>query len=408
MTAIQLYQVSKTYALYRHGTDRLQEIVTGRKRHVDFTALHPLSLEIEEGEVIGLVGMNGAGKSTLLKMLAGTLAPSSGTLAVHGRVSALLELGAGFHPEMSGRDNVRLSCAVMGMRQTQIDELYPRIVEFAGIRDFMDQPVKTYSSGMFVRLAFAVATSVEPDILIVDEALSVGDGAFARKSFDRIMGFKKTGKTILFCSHSLYQVEAICTRVIWMHQGRMMMDGDPAQVIAAYNAFLGGQSAQDEQLRPVDAEALDQATSHGLSTRGHARLERVSVSVDGITGLELEGWCGASDVSIEVTFSSDPQLPAPTIGIAIAGSDGRFVCSAGTHNDGQSLIRDEYGKGKVTLTYPALPLLKGHYWVNAFLLCENAVHIYDQANSVAELVFKQRDMQQGIVSLPHRWGIEER
>lgn len=402
MTAIKLSKAYKHYALYPHPMDRLREVVSGIKHHADFVALHPLDLEIEHGEVVGLVGMNGAGKSTLLKLLAGTLTSSSGSVEVQGRISALLELGAGFHPEMSGRENVRLSCAVMGLSQSQINELYPRIVEFAGIHDFMDKPVKTYSSGMFVRLAFAVATSVDPDVLIVDEALSVGDGAFARKSFDRIMGFKKMGKTILFCSHSLYQIEAICTRVIWMHQGRMMMDGDPAQVIVAYNAFLGSLD-EHEEVRPISTASTDQAAPYGSSVRGHARFERITVSLNSKTVAPLEGWCDESDLAIEATFLSDPSLPAPTIGVAIAGTDGRFICSAGTLNDGVPLVIDTAGKGSVRLTYPALPLLKGHYWVNVFLMCENAVHIYDHADSVAELIFRQRDLQQGMVSLPHRW-----
>jgi len=402
MSAIELSSVGKTYAHYSSSLDRLFEVLGGKKRHIHFTALHPVDLSISASEVVGLIGMNGAGKSTLLKIIAKTITPSQGDLKIHGRVAALLELGSGFHPEMSGRENVRLSLAVMGLSPADFESLYAQIVEFAGIHDFMDQPIKTYSSGMFVRLAFAVATSVDPDILIVDEALSVGDGAFARKSFDRIMGFKKAGKTILFCSHSLYQVEAICSRVIWMHHGRMMMDGAPAQVIAAYNAFLGQQNA-DSELRPVVSDAVDNAVVQGMAPRGHAQITDVAVVFAGISGARLEGWCGESDLVIHVEFSSDPTLPTPTVGFAISGSDGRFICSAGSHMDGLHLSRNSDGTGKATLCYPSLPLLKGHYWVNAFLLCENAIHLYDQADAVAELIIHQRDMQLGIVSLPHQW-----
>lgn len=405
MSIITLHDVSKKYPRYSSGFDRLKEVVSGKRSHEEFVALHPLSLDIQEGEVVGLIGMNGAGKSTLLKIVSGTLLPSSGTVAVRGRVSALLELGAGFHPELSGRDNVRLSCAAAGMSPEQIDEIYQSIVDFSGVADFVEQPVKTYSSGMFVRLAFAVATSVDPDILIIDEALSVGDGAFARRSFDRIMGFKKSGKTILFCSHSLYQVEAICSRVIWMHQGRVMLDGDPASVISAYDAFLIATTSSDQA---SGTEAMfhsqqQQPTSH---THGYARIERIEVAVDGKPGKELEAWCGESTLSISIRFSSDPSLPTPSLAVAIVAPDGRFICSAGSHNDGLVLQRNAHGEGLATLTYPAMPLLKGHYMVNVYLMCENAIHIYEQACGVAELKFKQRDLQQGLVSLPHYWKIE--
>lgn len=407
MNIITLRDIAKTYPRYPSGFHRLKEVLTGKRHHEEFTALHPLSMDIQKGEVLGIIGMNGAGKSTLLKILAGTLTPSRGALAIHGRTSALLELGAGFHPELSGRDNVRLSCAATGMTSEQIDEVYPSIIDFAGIADFMEQPVKTYSSGMFVRLAFAVATSVDPDILIIDEALSVGDGAFARRSFDRIMGFKKAGKTIIFCSHSLYQVEAICTRVIWMHQGCLMMEGDPASVISAYNAFLSGAPSSPEAcningLLHIQEQPMG-PTPH---VQGHARIEKVEVAVDGKPGRELEAWCCESTLSINIRFSSDPSLPTPTLGIAIVAPDGRFICSSGSHNDGLTLQRNAKGEGAVTLIYPAMPLLKGHYTVSVYLMCENAIHIYDQANGIAELIFKQHDLQQGIVSLPHSWRID--
>ncbi|CDW92748.1 MULTISPECIES: ABC transporter ATP-binding protein [unclassified Thiomonas] len=401
MSAVDLIGVSKTYSLYRHGIDRLLEVVSGKKRHTEFFALHPLDLHIAEGEVLGLVGMNGAGKSTLLKLLAHTLTPTTGTIKVQGRVSALLELGTGFHPEMTGRENVYLSAAVLGIARSQIEALYDEIVDFSGLHDFMEQPVKTYSSGMFVRLAFAVATCVNPDVLIVDEALSVGDGAFARKSFDRIMGFKKAGKTILFCSHSLYQVEAICSRVIWVHQGRVMMDGDPAQVVAAYNGFLNSQGRQSDgsqiEMRQVsDAPVLVPA--------GHARLTKITVAADGQIGKQLQLRSLASDLCLQAEFSSDPVLPVPTVAFAITGPDGRWICSAGSLNDGVVIQRQADGSGQVSLTFSRLSLLKGEYDVQVFLLSEDGVHIYDQANDVARLQVTQTGLEQGIVAMPHSWA----
>ncbi|MES2604233.1 MAG: ABC transporter ATP-binding protein, partial [Pseudomonadota bacterium] len=222
---IKLDNVSKCYHSYARDFDRVLEILTGKPRHQPYYALQSLSLDVKQGEVIGVVGKNGAGKSTLLKLLAGTLQPSTGSLSINGRVSAILELGASFHPEMTGHDNIYLTCAIQGLSRQETLAAYEDIVAFAGIGEFIHRPVKTYSSGMTMRLAFAIATHVNPDILIIDEALSVGDGVFARRSFDRIMEFRKLGKTIFFCSHSLYQVEALCDRVLWLDQGTVRSEG---------------------------------------------------------------------------------------------------------------------------------------------------------------------------------------
>jgi len=409
MSAIVLQGVGKTYVQYEHVLDRLREVITGRRRHREHVALQPLDLTVEAGEVLGVVGLNGAGKSTLLKVLAGTLQPSCGHLQVNGRVSALLELGTGFHPEMTGRDNVYLSGAVKGLSRRQIDELYDEIVDFAGIADFMDEPVKTYSSGMFVRLAFAVATCVPPDILIVDEALSVGDGIFARKSFDRIMQFKQAGKTILFCSHSLYQVEALCDRAMWLHQGQVRCDGASAEVIAAYNSFLGtpgsalvqppAGGAQDNAA--VSAEAPEAAAAG--TEISPTRFCRIEVAADGQPGKQLHLLTGRSTLSVRAVFMSSPQQAIPSLAVALIGPDGRMVASAGTANDRVSLTRDTRGMTEVTLTFPGFALLKGHYWVNVYLLCEQAIHCYEAAAQVAELIVAQEGLEQGVVSLPHHW-----
>ncbi|GAB6041079.1 ABC transporter ATP-binding protein [Endothiovibrio diazotrophicus] len=395
MTVIHLAGVSKQYRLYHNPMDRLREVLTGRPRHHDIYALRPIDLEVSHGEVVGVVGNNGAGKSTLLKLVTGTLAPSSGTVAVNGRVSALLELGAGFHPEVSGRENVYLSGALAGLSRAAMDRLFPGIVEFSGIGEFIDQPVKTYSSGMFMRLAFAVATAVEPDILIVDEALSVGDGAFARKSFDRIMAFRRAGKTILFCSHSLYQVEAICDRVIWLEHGAVVADGEPGRVIAAYSGSLEGAASQ----APVPG--VTRKPSHEGRV---AAISRVEVSVDGARGRDLAVRSGVSELTVRVAFSSDPALPTPTVGFGLKTEDGRAVTSAGTLSDGVEVTRDAQGNGEATVVYPHLPLLKGRYSIEAYLLCEEAIHLYDYVIGAAHLEVTQEGLEQGMVILPHHWS----
>lgn len=239
--AIVLNGVEKRYELHGSGLSRLLS-VTGlrRSRGTLHQALHPASLTVTQGEVVGLVGLNGAGKSTLLKLIAGTLTPSAGQLHVNGRIVALLELGTGFHPDLSGRDNIFLNGAILGHSADQIEAVFDDIVRFSGLEAALDRPVKSYSSGMFARLAFSIATAIRPDVLIIDETLSVGDGRFARKSFERILDFRDSGATILFCSHSLYQVEAICTRVLWLDEGRIVMDGVPADVVSTYTDHLNG------------------------------------------------------------------------------------------------------------------------------------------------------------------------
>lgn len=400
MSVIGLKGVSKTYLLYDRPRDRLWEALGRGKRHREFHALAPLNLDISKGEVVGLVGKNGAGKSTLLKLLAGTLVPTGGEITVDGRISALLELGAGFHPEMTGRENVFLSGAVMGLDAAQIEELYPGIVAFSGLEAFMEQPVKTYSSGMFVRLAFAVATAVEPDILIIDEALSVGDGAFARKSFDRIMSYKNAGKTILFCSHTLYQVEALCSRVIWLEQGRVMMDGLPEEVVMAYGDALARESGGDSS---ETLSAVKEGNVEPPPIQGGARIKKVRTAGGGLAGTKLYLKAGRDDLMVEVEFESDPALPPPSVALLFFRQDGMCVASAGTYNDKVEIKRTSGGDGRMRVIFKRLPFLRGSYWLDVLLMCESALHLYDAARVVATLAMEQEGQEVGLVTLHHEW-----
>ena len=400
-TIIRLEGVSKSYRSYARDVDRVLEILTGKPRHQSFSALEPLSLTVNQGEVIGVVGKNGAGKSTLLKLLAGTLQTSSGSLSIHGRVSAILELGASFHPEMSGHDNVYLTCAIQGLTRRETEQAYSAIVDFAGIPDFMQRPVKTYSSGMLMRLAFSIATHVNPDILIIDEALSVGDGVFARRSFDRIMEFRKAGKTIFFCSHSLYQVEALCDRVLWLDQGRIKSEGAPARVITAYSEFLQQQAAIIAPVEQAAAAAITQPAA--ITTAGVPRVQQVNVRVDGRLAKVHTVQSCKNLVEVEVRFWAPANLPIPSVGVIILGGDGRYIASAGTVNDGIVLHTNAEHCGSVTLQFPGFPLLKGCYSLEVYLLCEQGLHIYEKVRQAAELNVEQASLELGIVNLPHQW-----
>ena len=394
--AIKANDLGKCYGLYARPIDRLKQLLLKNKQREAkvFWALSDINLLVRPGEVVGLVGRNGAGKSTLLQMLCGTLPPSTGQLQVNGRIAALLELGAGFNPEFTGVENVFMNGAILGMKRQEVAKKLDEILAFADIGDFVHQPVKTYSSGMFVRLAFAVATSVEPDILIIDEALSVGDGAFSRKSFDRIMKLKDAGKTILFCSHSMYQVEALCSRAIWMEKGRIRMDGSAAEVTSAYATSLNAGTVTPR---------LDSPTLTGLSPAGTGRIIRAVARTATQEGSEVDVESGQTDVVLEVLFQIDPALPAPGVAVGLSDANGATVSSATSVNDGVALQVDAQGYGKVSVVFRRLPLPKGSYWVTCFLSTEDGVHPYDQVTHCLRLNVKQQGLEQGVVSLPHEW-----
>lgn len=389
--------LGKVYRLYDKPIDRLKQLLWPGKRTWgrEFKALEGVSFTLKRGDVLGLIGKNGAGKSTLLQMICGTLTPSAGHVQISGRVAALLELGAGFNPDFTGRENIYLNGAVLGLSQQELDERYDEIVNFAGIGNFIHQPVKTYSSGMYVRLAFSIATSVDPDILVVDEALSVGDGEFARKSFDRIMELKARGTTILFCSHSLFQVESICTSAIWLHDGQVAASGAPADVVSAYQEFLQ---------RPEDGPIGTAMTRPEVAApKGHARLLRIGVNGQFRAGSTVALNSLTDDLTVEVGFSSDPALPSPSVAVTLMTMDGRTVASAGSWNDGVTLERNKFGQGVATLTIGRLPLLKGRYHVSVYLFCERGLHWYAVADQVFVLEVRQQGAEQGMVHVPHQW-----
>ena len=405
--AIRANNLGKQYVLGASPYQRFWQLLVGSSSSAaHFNALSGVILEIAKGEAIGIIGQNGAGKSTLLQLLCGTLTPSIGKLEVNGQVAALLELGAGFNPDFTGRENILFSAALYGMQAIHIEKHLQDIIDFADIGEFIDQPVRTYSSGMYVRLAFAIATSVQPDILVIDEALSVGDGAFARKSFDRIMQLKQSGVTLLFCSHSLFQVESLCSRCLWLHQGQVMAQGPSAEVIAKYNDWLSQQSVvkEPDNSRALAAEAdkgSAQASFKGAA--GSVRFTNLKARCDDLGGTALIARSGLSLLSVDFEYMADPQLPIPNLALVVSSADGKIVCSTGTWIDGITLTRGPDGMGRASLNFPKLPLLKGQYSLTAFLMCERAVHVYEAVEHFATLQVSQPHLEQGLFSIPHQW-----
>jgi lipopolysaccharide transport system ATP-binding protein len=405
---IEARQLGKCYQLYERPADRLKQLVwggrlrRGKPYYRDFWALKDVDFAIAPGEIVGIVGRNGAGKSTLLQLVCGTLHATTGQLSVRGRVAALLELGAGFNPDFTGCENIYMNAAIMGLTRAQVDERFDEIVAFADIGDFITQPVKTYSSGMYMRLAFAVATCVEPDILVIDEALSVGDGSFARKSFDRIMALKEAGKTILFCSHSMAQVEALCSRAMWIDAGHLRLAGPAAEVTHAYQSSLDAGIAV--RAAPADSVALASDKPAPVAP-GTGRIDRIAATADGISGRQLNLVCGQSDLSITLTYSIDPKLPAPTVAFGISDANSLTVASVLSSNDGIQLRIDEDGHGQATVLFSKLPLLKGRYTITAFLLSEDGLHLYEQVDRCLVLDVTQVGAEQGLVSLDREWRV---
>ncbi len=396
--AIDAQGLGKCYDLFERPGDRLKQLLWGHWKGYSspFWALKDISLQVATGEVLGVVGRNGAGKSTLLQLLCGTLAPTIGSLQVHGRVAALLELGAGFNPEFSGIENVFMNGAILGLKHHEVAQRLDGILAFADIGAFASQPVKTYSSGMFMRLAFAVATSVDPDILVIDEALSVGDGAFARKSFDRIMKLKDAGKTILFCSHSMYQVEALCTRAVWLDKGAVRLVGSAAEVTHAYGVSLAAGSATES------ASRTRYPTLHAAPA-GSGRIIGATATTSREEGRHVHVNSCETDLTITVEFVVDPQLPRPGLAFGFADANQQTVASVISVNDGVVLNVDADGHGVASVTFRRVPLLKGLYSVTVILTTEDAVHAYDQAEHCLHFKVSQQGLEQGLVSLDHDW-----
>lgn len=276
---IRVSELAKVYPMYARPHHRLLELLLGMRDgrwRREYQALRGLSFQVQRGESVGILGRNGAGKSTLLQILCGILQPSSGSASVSGRVAGLLELGAGFNPEFTGRENVFLNGTVLGLSRAEVVERFDAIVGFAEIGRFIDEPVRTYSSGMFVRLAFAVAIHVDPEVLIVDEALSVGDEAFQRKCFARIEALRQRGTTLLFVSHSAGTVIDLCDRALWLDEGELMADGSAREVVAQYQRFAHASDERKAELR----RQLRERRSTGISAAG--LLPEPAVSTSGV------------------------------------------------------------------------------------------------------------------------------
>ena len=341
--AIRANNLSKVYRIYARPRDRLLQMVAGWRRNffTEFPALHNVSFEIMSGEAVGIIGRNGSGKSTLLQIIAGTLYPSSGTAEVRGSIAALLELGSGFNPEFSGRENVYLNGKILGLSRKEIDDRFNDIVDFSEIDDFIDRPVKTYSSGMFVRLAFSVQVFSKPEILIIDEALSVGDVFFQQKCFKYIRELQAKGTTLLFVSHDMVAVRHICTRVLLMNHGHLEFNGAPEEAVSRYYDLSNKNEVilhtQNEAVPVFNEEGFAEVMNHNIlgsarSSRGQGKLRILAASISDGNGQYGFDVPLMKEIKIRMIIQAFDAVRDPFAGIELYDRMNNLVFAAGTVN----------------------------------------------------------------------------
>ena len=393
--AVRSLELTKQYDIYPRPADRLLEMITRRARHTVFPALQDVTFDVEKGEAVGIIGQNGAGKSTLLKLLCGVTRPTSGRIEAFGTIASILELGTGFHPEFSGRDNAALNAAILGLSPAQIKQKLPAILEFSELGTFLDRPVKTYSSGMYMRLAFSVAVNVDPDILVIDEALAVGDGHFQKKCVDRIREFQEQGRTIVFCSHALYHVAAICRRTLWLDHGSVMRYGPTLDVVHDYESFL---LQRDRALPSTEGEPERERPFSPVRFREIVVCDR--------TGSPRDLFERGEDIHFRArVHSDDPSQPIHVILGVHRSADDLQCFAVGTHADGIVPLRgrNEY---EFSVELKRVPLNRGEYSIIAFVGDENAITVFDRRDVRPAFSITGDQYEIGLISLDHRWSME--
>ncbi|MFM8866746.1 MAG: ABC transporter ATP-binding protein [Ilumatobacteraceae bacterium] len=395
-SAIVVEHVSKNFRLYRERNRYIKSaVLRGRRaRYEEFWALDDVSFEVEHGATVGLIGSNGSGKSTMLKCLTGIYRPDKGRIATDGSLAALLELGAGFHPELSGRENIFLNAAILGMSKKEAERQFDSIVEFAGLDRFIDTPVKNYSSGMTVRLGFSIASHVEPDILLIDEVLSVGDQAFQRKSTDRIEQFRREGKTIVVVSHSLASIQQLCKEVIWLEKGKVRQRGPAADVIANYT----GES--------YDVHAQQDAEHRERWGTGAAHITSLRL-LDG-QGNVSERMATNAPAKVVVDITPAEKLHSPTVRLMITRVDGTVVWS-GTSQNSRPPLGHLGEQASLEVSIERMPLLEGSYFLSAAITDATGTTEFDHLrNWVKFEVHQEQFFEEGVLSLPASWSLNKR
>lgn len=394
--SIEVKNLSKVYHLYNRSSDRIRETfsIKRKKYSRDHYALKKINISIGHGESVGIVGTNGSGKSTLLKLVTGVVAPTEGEIKTNGKIAALLELGAGFNPEYTGIENIYLNGIMMGYTKEEMKKRVPDIVEFADIGDFIEQPVKSYSSGMFARLAFAVSINVEPDILIVDEALSVGDTRFQVKCIDKMRELQKNGTTILFVTHAIEQIKRFCTRAIWIKDGELIEDGEASQVVDLYDNYM---KYGDRKIEKVDNEAEFMLPDNSEFL---AVIQKVSINKNMFKSFER--------LEVEVTYDVyDENMEDLQVGVAFYSLDRKIYVFGPNTNLDKFLVPQEQGRHVVKYIIPELDLISGDYTVDVGIFNSGGIVNLDYKNNCEKFSVANEYFSEGIFYLKHEWKIEK-
>ena len=419
--AIEVEGVSKVYRRFarRRQFATLKSallsgsLITDLRPDETFPALQDVSFSVPEGRTVGVIGPNGSGKSTLLKLVAGITKPTTGSVRVNGRISALIELGAGFHPEISGRENVFINGIMLGLSKREITEKFDEIVQFAQLEDFIDAPVKTYSSGMYMRLGFAVAINVDPDVLLIDEVLAVGDQGFTHKCLDKFAEFRRRGKTILLVTHALGLVERLCDEAVWLDEGRVRATGDPKRVVDAY--LMDVEEDEEEHIAEVDEKArvatnvataddegkppdMFQATEGRWGSR---EVEILDVTLVGDDEKPAHVFHTGARMAIHVRVSAADPVSDFVFGVGLFNAEG--VCCYGTNTDLEELTSDQMvGEGEVVFTIDSLDLVAGTYKLDLAVHKRDG-YPYDYHRLLYTFRVKSRTNDIGIFRPRHRW-----
>lgn len=380
---LSVSNLTKVYQIYDRPVDRLVELLTHAKKHKSFFALRNIDFTLESGKSLGIIGENGSGKSTLLHLIAGVLTPTSGSIECHGNVLGLLELGVGFHIEFTGRQNIFLYSDVLGLPRSLVKSKLDEIIAFAELGEFIDRPLKIYSTGMRMRLAFSLVAVLDPEVLIVDEALTVGDNYFQKKCLDHINRIKQKGHTIIFCSHNTYQIGMFCEKTIWLKQGMIEKYGDTLQILAAYEAY---------QLKK-----REQANCHQVQAHAPVRITALEI-------INVIPIARGDDLRLRIRTEAVSDIVPFHVTVSLKFGTDFGVYATGTYFAGKPPILGR--QREIILTYPKVPLLGGYYWFHVRVFDDQGMIIYDEKSLLdPELEVRKESSELGFCYLDHDWEI---
>ena len=414
--AIEITGLNKKFKSYRHKESQLKyallNLLKGKRSRLSaqFWALKDVNMSIPKGKTVGFIGRNGSGKSTLLKLISRILYPDGGSIKANGKISTLIELGSGFHPELTGRENVYINASILGFSREQVKEKFADIVSFSGLEDFIDNPVKTYSSGMYVRLGFSVAINIDPDILLVDEVLAVGDELFQKKCIRKINELKELGKTIVFVSHDLSSVEELCDHVYLLHNGRLVKEGKPVDVISQYHRLLIGSSELNVREEFSQSVQANEEISDGANRWGTKEIEITGVKLIDKEGNENNGFITGESLGIRIEFNAKTRIEKPVFGVAFYNETGIHISGPNTKNQ-EYMVEWVEGSGVMEYQIDWLPLLQGTYLLTVAIYdytLMNAMDHWEQYWKFHVLESEEVSERYGMITIQAKWHMEGR